>query len=577
MASGMISSMLAALRSRLWVRLVGLFVLASVVPLLGAGWITARLLEERARTDATDQLQSLADLGASLVHGFVERGRTKLITVGRLLGEEIAQGQTEDKAEDGALRTFAMTSLNRMVEPADLFLELHYYAASPGKGARQVVNVGTQELQLAQQSIPDLAAQQFALGNENVATSIVRKPLLEGRPLVAPAVVDHFGFPSVQLSAPVPSSPAGDGAVVAYVDLRLLEDLLSPLAHGDRGVALRDANGADMLALAADADTAPSFDAAQPVGDLGWTVHITEPTASVFAAAGALRTQVTTWTGLAALLAVLLSIGCAAWLVRPVRTLTRAAQKMQGGDLTARARIARHDEIGRLGHAFDDMADALQQLDAARASFVGTVSHELRTPLTSIRMSLGNVLDGLLGDLDPRQRTSLERMRGDVERLDRVVRDTLALARLEAGAEDPRLEQTDLSTVARDAVGVIQPLAEREGVRVVVTGQGQALADSDLLRRVFVNLLDNAVKFSPRGGTVTVALDGATFRISDEGDGFAVEKPFDAFAQGARDGVKNPGVGLGLAIVAQLVALHRGQVAVEAGPGGCVAVQLQPA
>lgn len=582
MAIGMMRSMLTAMRSRLWVRLVGLFLLASVVPLVCAGLLTARMLEQRTRGEAASRLDSLAELARELVVEFVDRGQGKLITVGRLLGQR-TRNISKLTGSNDAYRETVLDNLNGLVEPADLYLDAHFYANF--RVPELLAQASTQELQTRQSAVQKVigptelgvwpAAPQFnRRGNENVGTRIVEQPLRAGQPEVAETASDHFGFTSVRVSAPVTRGSERIGALVAYVDLRVLKRLLDPIADGGgkRRIELLDAVGSNMVTAGEETEDALRSEIA--IGELGWKVVVAEPSESVFSAVRAVRGQVLTWTALAVSLAVVLSLLCAAWLVRPIRTLTGVAKRMEAGDLGARARIARRDEIGRLGSAFDSMADALQQLDAAKSSFVGAVSHELRTPLTSIQMSLGNLLDGLVGDVDPGQQLVLERVRRDVRRLDRMVRDALALARIEAGAErfEPRL--CALAEITRDAAATIEPLAADRSITIESSGDGEAFADPEMLRRILVNLLDNATKFTPDGSTVRVGITDGCVRVRDEGPGFGVDKPFDAFVQGERDGVKNAGVGLGLAIVQQLVTLQNGSVAVEPGPNGIVRVEL---
>jgi signal transduction histidine kinase len=247
---------------------------------------------------------------------------------------------------------------------------------------------------------------------------------------------------------------------------------------------------------------------------------------------------------------------------------------MAGGDLAARARLQRRDEIGALGEAFDQMAASLQRLDQAKSDFVGTVSHELRTPLTSLRTTLDNLGDGLLGELQPRQREALQRAQGEVERLRAIVRDTLQLARLEAGAEPLRAAACDLGAVVGNAVEALAGAAAARSVQIEVHGHGRCRGDAELLQRVAANLLENAIKFSPEGGRVTVELGDGLLRVCDQGPGFTTDRPFDAFVQGASAGVKNPGVGLGLAIVRRLVRLHGGEVTAQSDHGGVVTVRL---
>src|SRR5262249_23573111 len=154
-----------------------------------------------------------------------------------------------------------------------------------------------------------------------------------------------------------------------------------------------------------------------------------------------------------------------------------AARELEGGNFAARAALARADEIGRLGEAFDRMAAALSELDQAKSEFVANVSHELRTPLTSMKVSLANVLDGVLGELDPGGRVALERVQGELERLIHLVGQLLEMARLDAGALEPRFERVELAPLAREVVESLRPLAGERSVELAIEGDGAVRAD----------------------------------------------------------------------------------------------------
>jgi signal transduction histidine kinase len=293
-----------------------------------------------------------------------------------------------------------------------------------------------------------------------------------------------------------------------------------------------------------------------------------------------LRRQAWLWATLAAAGALAASLGLAAWITRPVSRLERAAERLAHGDFAARAELARADEIGRLGAAFDRMAAALAELDRAKSEFVGNVSHELRTPLTSMKLGLANLLDGVVGGLEPAQRTALARVQSELERLIALVNQLLEMARLDAGAVVPRSEPVELAPLARSVAESLAPLAAERGIDVRVEGAGTVRADPSMLRRVLLNLLDNALKFAPAGSAVTVRVGPRGLRVEDHGPGLDPDVAFRSFRQGAQDGVRNPGVGLGLAIVKRLIELEGGSVRIErpaSGSGTILAVELPAA
>jgi len=220
------------------------------------------------------------------------------------------------------------------------------------------------------------------------------------------------------------------------------------------------------------------------------------------------------------------------------------------------------------------MAAALEQLDDAKSDFIANVSHELRTPLTSMRLSLANLTDGVAGPLEDRQAVALHRIQSDAERLIKLVDDLLAMARLEAGVEHVASIELDLAELARAVASSLESLASERDVRIVVTGDGRALADSSMLTRVLTNLVDNAIKFSPDGGQVSVEVGDDVLCVRDQGPGLESETMFERFRQGDAEGVKNRGAGLGLSIVKKLVELCGGTITATNDAGACFTVKL---
>jgi two-component system CheB/CheR fusion protein len=150
-----------------------------------------------------------------------------------------------------------------------------------------------------------------------------------------------------------------------------------------------------------------------------------------------------------------------------------------------------------------------------------------------------------------------------------MVSELLEMARLEAGMVDPERSTVDLVQLAEECAAVRRPEAAQHGVEIEIRGAGMALTDPAMLRRVIDNLLDNGLKFAPRASRVEIAVDGACLRVIDEGPGFEQgtgTAMFEKFRQGRPHGVKRSGVGLGLAIVARLVALLDGRVEIEERP-----------
>jgi signal transduction histidine kinase len=231
----------------------------------------------------------------------------------------------------------------------------------------------------------------------------------------------------------------------------------------------------------------------------------------------------------------------------------------------------------------------LRELDQLKSDFLGNVSHELRTPLAAIKGFVDNLLDGVTGPLMDRQRHYLGRVRDNADRLSRMVSDLLDLTRIEAGKIELSPVVLDPAAVVAEAAESLRPVARLRGVPVVLERPAwlPVWADPDKVQQILTNLISNALKFSPAGEAVTVAVGSepgglVRFEVRDRGPGIPVEereRVFDKFHQVGRvAGERPPGSGLGLTIARHLVELHGGRIWVEDNPGGgSVFVAVLPA
>jgi PAS domain S-box-containing protein len=221
----------------------------------------------------------------------------------------------------------------------------------------------------------------------------------------------------------------------------------------------------------------------------------------------------------------------------------------------------------------------LKELDQMKSAFVSNVSHELRTPLTAIKASADNMLDRLLGDLNEKQVGYLTRIKSNTDRLARLISDLLDLSTIEAGKINLRLMNLPLVALVREAVESLRPVATEKLIHLkIVSADPKAIAwaDRDKVIQVLMNLIGNALKFTPPRGKVTVAVTknaAAWMQISvtDSGPGIPVEEVsnvFGRFYQIDRAGKqKTQGTGLGLAISKALVEMHGGKIWVESEVG----------
>ena len=280
----------------------------------------------------------------------------------------------------------------------------------------------------------------------------------------------------------------------------------------------------------------------------------------------------------------------ARWIVRPIERLTRTARALGTGDLSARSRLDRADEIGELGRRVDEMAERIQGLLVTEKELLANVAHELRTPLARIGVALD-----LAGEGDAAAaRASLAEIAVDVSELETIVDDILTAMRFEivgsAGAKLPlRRAVVPPAEIAAAAADRLHARHARRALAVTVADDLPPIhVDPMLLRRVIDNLLQNAHKYTPdheRPIELDVARcdSGVAFEVRDHGLGISAEdlpRVFTAFFRGDRSRSRETGgVGLGLTLAKRIVEAHGGtiEVASERGKGTTVRVTIPAA
>ncbi|MCS7261588.1 MAG: HAMP domain-containing histidine kinase, partial [Anaerolineae bacterium] len=281
---------------------------------------------------------------------------------------------------------------------------------------------------------------------------------------------------------------------------------------------------------------------------------------------------------------VLLGLGLAGWwlaslALRPVDRIAQAAlQIAETSDLRQRLPPPRvRDEIYRVVSAFNALLDRLARVIDAQQRLGADVSHELRTPLTTIRGNVALLRRGAADDPQERE-IALDAIEAEVNRMSRLVADLLLLAQADAGIQLDK-QPVEMDTLLLEVYRQAQAMAavgsggvERVAVRLGHEDQALVLGDPDRLRQLLLNLVDNAIKYTPRGGTVTLSLyrEGGWVRISvqDTGVGIppeALPHIFERFFRMPRLGRK--GVGLGLAIARWIAEAHGGRIEVESQVG----------
>jgi signal transduction histidine kinase len=267
-------------------------------------------------------------------------------------------------------------------------------------------------------------------------------------------------------------------------------------------------------------------------------------------------------------------------MVLPLRQMVAATRAMANGDYSQRVTATAQDEVGSLARSFNTMAARLEQVERQRRELVANVSHELRTPIAALRARLENLADGIevLDD------GAVASMLGGVERLSRLVDQLLELSLFESGAIVIDRQRFDLSEVVKSAVDEVQPVRTDVQIIAEVADGLTGTADPPRIHEVLTNLLSNAARHSPEGGTIMVR--GAVgpgcvqIEVCDEGIGVPpedVERIFERFYRvDAARRSEAGGAGLGLAIARSIVELHGGAIRAEPrAPSGCrIVLQL---
>ncbi len=262
-------------------------------------------------------------------------------------------------------------------------------------------------------------------------------------------------------------------------------------------------------------------------------------------------------------------------LTRPLALMSEAAGCMAKGDFSRRIPVTTDDEVGELAVAFNDMTDALINLESTRRSFIANVSHELKTPMTTI----GGFIDGIIDGTIPKEKHNeyLGIVSSEVKRLSRLVQSMLSLAKLESGEMKINLTEFDLS---KTLIGIVLSQQQRiENKNLAIVGLDElpnqnVVADIDLIHQVVYNLVDNAVKFTDDGGKISFKIQSSNnkvyFSIRNSGVGIdAKDLPhvFERFYKTDRSrSVVKESTGLGLYIVKTIIDIHHGKITVESLP-----------
>jgi signal transduction histidine kinase len=295
--------------------------------------------------------------------------------------------------------------------------------------------------------------------------------------------------------------------------------------------------------------------------------------------------KITRYAGIVGIiLATFLALLLSRTLSSPLLKMNQAARAMVKGDYSRRVEVRSNDEVGVLAESLNSLAtelqkkiDALEQLDRNRRKFVANVSHELRTPLSVIQGYTEALIDGMAGSEADRQKY-LGNIHEEILRLRRLVTDILDLRRIEAGETDIKMSKVPISELAQQVVEKFQALAGEKKILIFQSYpdiNSTVLGNQDHLKQVLINLLDNAIRHTPGGGRIELAIkdlgDNIKVTVSDTGSGIPLEEQpqiWERFYKVDKSRTrKGGGTGLGLSIVKEIVEAHGGSIDVASKPG----------
>jgi two-component system sensor histidine kinase GlrK len=274
------------------------------------------------------------------------------------------------------------------------------------------------------------------------------------------------------------------------------------------------------------------------------------------------------------------------YIKRPIDYLRQGTEIVGEGHFDQPITIKSRDELGKLAEAFNNMAKRLKELDRLKSDFIGIASHELKTPLTSMMEASKLLSEPRIGSLNEEQQNLVTILNRNMNRFHGLINDLLHLSKLKARLKVIRKRPLDITKIFSDIIQTLEPVARRKNLDielVPVSGLKKNIpVDEERLIGAFMNILHNAMKFSPENEKIKIILDHSDndgndwlkIGIVDAGPGvekFEAEKIFDRFYQ-IQNIRKEDGSGLGLAIAREIILAHGGKIWVESPPPEDVAV-----
>ncbi|OGS35959.1 MAG: hypothetical protein A2293_09240 [Elusimicrobia bacterium RIFOXYB2_FULL_49_7] len=268
-------------------------------------------------------------------------------------------------------------------------------------------------------------------------------------------------------------------------------------------------------------------------------------------------------------------------MTKPIQNLTTGAQLIGEGKLDHRIAVRSRDELGILSQEFNKMASKLQELDEMKDDFVSSVSHELRSPIIAIRNYVENLGENVYGEATQDQKRVYAIIVTNIQRLNSFISNVLDVSKMKSGTFELSTEEVELRPLTDETIAIMKALADEANLLLQVSisvDMPRLSIDKDKIKQVIINLVGNAIKFTPSGGSITVTAirHSAGFvrvSVTDTGIGIPQDKfqtVFEKFSQ-IKDAQKTmkkaKGTGLGLAISRSIVLMHGGDIWVESSQG----------
>lgn len=287
------------------------------------------------------------------------------------------------------------------------------------------------------------------------------------------------------------------------------------------------------------------------------------------------------------LLAVfLMGLGFTRSIVRPIREIGAAARRIAGGDFGTRISRLADDELGELCATVNSMADELETNERLKNDFISSVSHELRTPLTAIKGWAETLIDaGADGEITPEELQLMQKgmkvISDETQRLSGMVEELLDFSRMQSGRLKMDMQKMDILAELEEAVLIYEEKARQENITLRYNEPSMlpvTIGDRARLRQVFINVIDNAIKYSDAGGEVRIAAsvrgDSILIQVSDDGIGIAPEDLPRVKTRFYKGNYSRRGSGIGLAVADEIVSQHGGSLSLTSTLGVGTSVQI---